>query len=42
MGVISIPVRHTENRVSCVGYPDGQANYSTFQRKVHRDVTVVQ
>jgi hypothetical protein len=28
--------RHFENRASCVGYPDGQANCSTFQKKVHR------
>jgi hypothetical protein len=35
-------VRHFKNRASCVGYPDGQANYPTFQRKVHRDVTIVQ
>jgi hypothetical protein len=25
--------RHFENRASCVGYSDGQANYSTFQKK---------
>jgi hypothetical protein len=30
-----------ENCASCVGYPDGQANYLTFQRKVHRDVTAM-
>jgi hypothetical protein len=29
------------NRASCVGYLDSQANSSAFQRKVHRDVTVV-
>jgi hypothetical protein len=35
-------VHRFDNRASCVGYPDGQDNYSTFQRNVHRDVTVVQ
>jgi hypothetical protein len=30
------------NRSSCVGYLDGHANGSTFQRKVHRDVMAVQ
>jgi hypothetical protein len=25
-----------ENRASCAGYPDGQANSPTFQYKVHR------
>jgi hypothetical protein len=35
-------VRHFGNRSSRVGYPDGQASYPTFQKKVHRDVTVVQ
>jgi hypothetical protein len=34
-------VRHFENRVSCAGYPDSQANCPTFQRKVHRDMMVV-
>jgi hypothetical protein len=34
-------VRHFKNRASCTDYPDGQANCSTFQRKVHRDVTAV-
>jgi hypothetical protein len=34
-------VLHFENRASCVGYPDSQENCPTFQRKVHRDVTVV-
>jgi hypothetical protein len=28
--------RHFKSRASCVGYPDGQASCSTFQRKVHR------
>jgi hypothetical protein len=35
-------VRHFENRASCAGYLDDQANYPTFQRKVHRDVMTVQ
>jgi hypothetical protein len=35
-------VHHFENRASCTGSPDGQANCPTFQRKVHRDVTAVQ
>jgi hypothetical protein len=35
-------VRHFENHASCTGCPNGQVNYPTFQRKVHRDVTVVQ
>jgi hypothetical protein len=26
--------RHFENYASCAGYPDGQANCPTFQRKV--------
>jgi hypothetical protein len=35
-------VCHFDNRASCVSYPDGQTNYPTFQRMVHRDRTVVQ
>jgi hypothetical protein len=35
-------VRHFENHALCAGYPNGQVNYSTFQRKVHKDVTIVQ
>jgi hypothetical protein len=35
-------VCHFENRALWAGYPDGQANYPTFQRNVHRDVMVVQ
>jgi hypothetical protein len=34
-------VCHFENRASCTGYPDGQTNYPTFQRKVHKNVTAV-
>jgi hypothetical protein len=29
-------VHHFDNRASCTGYPDGQANCSTFQKKVHK------
>jgi hypothetical protein len=29
-------VCHFENHTSCAGYLDGQANYPTFQRKVHK------
>jgi hypothetical protein len=39
---VSIRVYCFENRASCAGYPDGQANCHTFQRKVHRDVTAMQ
>jgi hypothetical protein len=35
-------VRHIENYASCAGYPNDQVNRLTFQRNVHRDVTVVQ
>jgi hypothetical protein len=35
-------LRHFKNYASYTGYPDGQANCLTFQRKLHRDVTVVQ
>jgi hypothetical protein len=35
-------VHHFKNRTSCVGYPDGQANCSISQRKVHRDMTAMQ
>jgi hypothetical protein len=35
-------VRCFENRVSCAGYPDGQTNYSIFQKRYTEDVTVVQ
>jgi hypothetical protein len=35
-------VRCFENHTSCASYPDGQTNCSTFQRKVHRDVMVMQ
>jgi hypothetical protein len=35
-------VHHFGNRASCAGYPDGQANCLTFQRKVHRDVMAMQ
>jgi hypothetical protein len=38
----STRVRCFENRASYIGYLDSQANCPTFQRKVHRDVTVVQ
>jgi hypothetical protein len=31
-----IQARHFENRVLCAGYPDGQANCLTFQKKVHK------
>jgi hypothetical protein len=35
-------VRRFENCALCTGYLYGQTKCSTFQRKVHRDVTVVQ
>jgi hypothetical protein len=35
-------VRHFESRAPCADYLDSQANYPTFQRKVHIDMTVVQ
>jgi hypothetical protein len=35
-------VHHFKNCASCIDYPDGQANCPIFQRKIHRDVTVVQ
>jgi hypothetical protein len=38
----STRVRHFENHVSCVSYPDDQVNYSSFQRNVHRDVMAMQ
>jgi hypothetical protein len=42
MGVLLVLACPLENSASCVGYLDDQANCPTFQRKVHRDVTVVQ
>jgi hypothetical protein len=35
-------VRRFENRASCADYPDDQANYQIFQRKVPKDVTAGQ
>jgi hypothetical protein len=39
-----VPTRvcHFKNHASCASYSDAQAKFLTFQRKVHKDVTVVQ
>jgi hypothetical protein len=34
-------VHHFNCHALCVGYPNGKANCPTFQRNIHRDVTVV-
>jgi hypothetical protein len=39
---VSTHARRIEKHTSYAGYPDGQANYPTFQRKIHTDVMVTQ